>query len=113
MSEHYESQAEQSEVDLLQEIEVLIRENPWAWQSVGALTGLGGGVLAPFAGALSDIITRFGVSEKVNFRLTVLSIVSCAMTLPLLALGGHCLDLLEVKTARSPLVAEGPPSRAL
>jgi hypothetical protein len=108
MSEHYASQADQAGLDLYQEIEVLIRKNPWAWQSSVALIGLVGGVLAPLMGAVLDVITWFVNSDKINSLLNVLSIILCAMTIPLLALGAHCLDLLEARTSRLTQSAETP-----
>jgi hypothetical protein len=97
-----------AEIDFYDEMESLIKKNPWAWQSVCAVLGLAGGVVAPFLGALSDVSSWFVHSNAVNSFLHVSSIVSCALTIPLLALGGCCLDLLEAKTARLALPAETP-----
>jgi hypothetical protein len=91
-----------SELDLYQEIESLIKKNPWAWQSVCAVLGLTGGVIAPVLGAIVDIITWFTISKAISSRLNVLSIVFCALTLPLLTLGAFCLDSLDRKTPHLP-----------
>ena len=99
MSEHQELLG-QPEIDLYEEFETLIKQNPWAWQSVCAVAALAGAVLTPFLGAAFDITTWFAASQALNSRLHVLSIVSCALTLPLLMLGAFCLDSLEAKTAR-------------
>ena len=98
MNATFESLEDQTETDLYQEIETLIKKNPWAWQSVCAVVGLAGGVIAPLFGAMADVITWFGSSETVNSYLHVLSIVFCALTLPLIILGALCLDLLQRKT---------------
>ncbi|MDQ3175650.1 MAG: hypothetical protein M3Q91_18395 [Acidobacteriota bacterium] len=91
---------ENQEWDLYEDIHSLIEFNPWAWQSIGAVSGLMGGVLSPVIGTLLIAVTWFVHSERVVSALNGLSIVSFALTIPLLAIGAHCLDLLERKTAR-------------
>lgn len=108
MNSTYESLTDREDIDLYQEIETLIKKNPWAWQSVCAVVGLVGGVIAPILGATSDVITWFGSSNAVNSSLHVLSIVLCALTLPLIILGAFCLDSLQRKTAQL-----SPPSEPL
>ena len=95
MNNYYEATYDEADVDLYQEAESLIRESGWTWQAVCALLGLAGGVLAPFLGATFDVISWFTQSHTAVSHLHVLSIISCALTIPLLALGGCCLDLLE------------------
>ena len=96
------------EVDLYQEIETLIRKDHWRWQSVSAMTGLVGGCIAPILGAASDITAWLVISANVISFLHVLSIVLCALTIPLLVLGASCLDLLEGKSAKlRPATAQG------
>lgn len=95
-----------TEIDLYEEMEALIKKNPRAWQSVCAVAALAGAVLTPFLGAAFDITTWFAASQALNSRLHVLSIVSCALTLPLLMLGAFCLDSLEARTARLSAPAE-------
>jgi len=98
MSNYYEVQ-ESQEWDLYQRIELLVRKNPWTWQSIGAVLGLVGGILSPVLGTLLiAVMWIIGSSEEVSV-LNVVSIVSFVLTLPLLAGGAHCLDLLERKTA--------------
>ncbi|HEX2751800.1 MAG TPA: hypothetical protein VHP34_01575, partial [Alphaproteobacteria bacterium] len=108
MDRTYEWLKDRPETDFYGEMESLIRKNPWAWQSVLAVLGLAGGVIAPFLGAASDVITWFAKSATVNSYLHVLSIVFCALTIPLIALGACCLDMLEAKTARLPPAAPLP-----
>lgn len=108
MSTTYESLEDELETDLYQEIETLIKKNPWAWQSVCAVVGLVGGVAAPLLGATSDVITWFVHSETVNSYLHVLSIILCALTLPLIILGAFCLDSLQRKTTNL-----SPPTESL
>lgn len=101
MDRTYEWLKDEGETDFYEDVESLIKQNPWAWQSVCAVVGLAGGVIAPFLGAASDIISWFVISTTVNSYLHVLSIVFCALTIPLLALGACCLDMLEKQTGKS------------
>jgi hypothetical protein len=103
-----ESLEDEAETDLYQEIETLIKKNPWAWQSVCAVVGLAGGVISPILGATADVITWFVQSQSVNSHLHVLSIVLCALTLPLIILGAFCLDSLQRKTSNLSSPAEPP-----
>ncbi len=98
MSKHYEVE-ESQEWDLYQTMALLVRRNPWAWQSIGAVLGLVGGILSPVLGTLLIAVMWFIHSQEEISALNVLSIVSFVLTLPLLAGGAHCLDLLERKTA--------------
>jgi hypothetical protein len=91
---------EDQQWDLYEEMHRLIEVNPWTWQSIGAVSGVVGGVLSPVVGTLSIAITWFIDSERIVSSLNGLSIISFVLTIPLLAFGAHCLDLLERKTAR-------------
>lgn len=103
MNQDYEL-LEDQEWDLYEEMHRLIGIHPWAWQSIGAVSGLVGGVLSPVLGTLLIAVTRFIHSDGVVSSLNILIIVSFALTIPLLAFGAHCLDLLERKTARLSLI---------
>ena len=110
MNATFESVEKPAKATLSTEIAVLIRKNPRAWQSVCALIGLAGGVIAPILGAMAGVMTWFINSNPVNSCLHVFSIVLCALTIPLLILSAVCLDLLEAKAAR--LSASSAPPRA-
>ena len=106
MSENLELLKDESGVDLYEEIELLIKQNPWTWQSVCAVLGLAGGVLSPFLGTL--LIGVAWLIESPEFSgLHILSIGLFTLPIPLLAGGAHCLDLLERKTSE---VGLGPPA---
>ena len=60
--------------------------------------GLVGGVLSPILGTLLIAVMWFVSSLNDNAVLNDLSIVSFVLTIPLLAGGAHCLDLLERKS---------------
>ena len=98
MDQNCEPQEDQ-EWDIYEEMHSLIKINPWAWQSIGAVSGLVGGILSPVIGTLLIAITWFVHSERISTALNDLSIVSFVLIIPLLAFGAHCLDLLERKAA--------------
>ena len=87
-------------------IYLLIRKNRWSWQSVGAAFGLAGGMLSILLGASLWIIVRFIVTGHIGLFLTVLELVFFVLTLPMLALGAYCLDLLEKRAPVLPLPAK-------
>lgn len=97
---------DRGETDFYQDVESLIRKNPWSWQSACAVPALVGGVIAPFLGGAFDVMTWFVSSTTINSYLHVLSIVFCALTIPLLILGACCLDMLEAKAARISIVLQ-------
>ena len=103
MKQVYELQEDQ-EWDIFEEMDSLIRNNPWTWQSIGAVTGLIGGVSSPALGTLLIAVASFIRSGPTFLTLNVLSIVSFVLTIPLLAFGAHCLDLLERKSSRFSLI---------
>jgi hypothetical protein len=98
MDQNYEPK-DDLEWDVYEEMQRLIEINPWAWQSIGAVSGLMGGVLSPVLGTLLIAVTWFIHSQRIVSSLNGLSIISFVLTIPLLAFGAHCLDLLERKTA--------------
>jgi len=105
MKHDYELQ-EDWDCDIYERMHHLIEINPWAWQSIGAVSGLVGGVLTPVLGTLLIAVTWFIHSEAAVSSLNGLSIVSFVLTIPLLTFGAYCLDLLERKTARLSLIKE-------
>ena len=90
-------------------IGLLIRKNRWAWATIGAAFGLAGGMLSILLGALLWIAVRFLATGHFGSLLNVVEIVFFTLTLPLLALGASCLDLLEKK---SPLLPSPAKSQA-
>ena len=118
MNETYESLKKRADIDIYQEIESLIKMNPWSWQSVCAVLGLAGGVIAPILGAIFDVMAWLVSSTSVISYLHLSSIVLCALTIPLLILGACCLDSLAAQAARlspptEPLQHESIPATAL
>ena len=78
MSQTYELQ-DDLEWDFCEEIQRLIELNPWAWQSIGAVLVLVGGVLSPVIGTLFIAAAWFINSEPALSTLNVF-VVSFALT---------------------------------
>jgi hypothetical protein len=76
-------------------IYLLIKKNRRACAAIGAAFGLIGGTLSIVLGALLWAIVALLAPVSPRSLLNVLETVSFVMPLPLLALGAHCLDLLE------------------
>ena len=73
----------------------LIKNNRWRWQAVGASLSLSGGILSPLAGiALNLLVSYTRLSSERPF-LYKLSIIFYIVSVPLLMLGAHFLDLLD------------------
>jgi hypothetical protein len=83
-------------------IPILIKKHEWEWQSVGAIAAFGGGLLSPMIGILLDLIASVTRTNFLRLPLSKISIVFYVLTFPLLALGSHCLDLLEKNSPDSP-----------
>lgn len=65
------------------------------WKGRCAVLGLGGGLLAPIAGSILTIISWFADPAWHGFSLHFVATALFIVTLPLLLLGAHCLDLLD------------------
>ncbi len=107
MNPDYQLQ-EDLDCDIYERVHRLVEVNPWAWQSIGAVSGLVGGVLSPVLGTLLIVFAWFTHSERVVSSLNVVSVGSFVLTIPLLTFGAHCLDLLERRTARLSLLEKQP-----
>lgn len=95
MKRHYRSRGGQREDDIYRRINFLVIQSPRTWQSVCAAVGLAGGLLAPLLGALLTVTAWFFTPG--GSLLNALGTASFVLTIPLLALGAYCLDLLEKK----------------
>lgn len=86
---------------------LLMGKNPGALQTVGAALGLFGGLLSIVLAVLAWAVIRFiapggGLGSFLNGA----EIAFFVLPLPLLALGAHCLDLLEKKAPALALPVE-------
>jgi hypothetical protein len=93
--------------EILQEhylpVYLLFKKNRWCWQSIGAGMALGGGLLSPITGAVLNLLVSY---TRLGYERPALSQVSTAcyvITIPLLLLGAHFLDLLEQKVLNLPV----------
>lgn len=86
---------------------LLIGKNRGAWQAVAGVAGLLGGLLSIVLGVLVwAVVGLIAPSGAVGSFLDAAGTVLFVLPLPLLALGAHCLDLLEKKPPALPLPAE-------
>ncbi|HEY9405519.1 MAG TPA: hypothetical protein VIQ24_22910 [Pyrinomonadaceae bacterium] len=86
-------------------IYLLIIKKRCAWQSLGAAFGISAGMLSILLAVLLWAIVRFLATGGSISILHALEIVFFVLSLPLLALGVHCLDLLEKEPSIPPLPA--------
>ncbi len=76
----------------------LVGKNRRSWQAVAAAVGLFGGLLSILLGVLDwAVVGLFAPSGALGSSLDAAGTVLFVVPLPLLALGAHCLDLLEKK----------------
>lgn len=106
MNEYYATRGNQEWDDIYQSIYCLIEKNAGTWQSVCAVTGLVGGLLSPVLGTILTAVTWFIPTDGASSFLNVLSIALFCLTLPLLAFGAHCLDLLEKIPSILPVITK-------
>jgi membrane-bound metal-dependent hydrolase YbcI (DUF457 family) len=97
--------------ELYRRIYLLIRISCWTRQSIGASVGLAGGLLSIILGAMVWPIVPLLVPGSFRAFLNVVEIVLFALSLPLLALGAYCLDLLEMRAPILPIPTEPQPYR--
>ena len=98
---------------MYQRILLLMGKNRGAWQAVAAGVGLFGGLLSVVLGVLDwAAVGLFAPAGALGSFLDAAGTVLFVLPLPLLALGAHCLDLLEKKAPALPLPAESQPCAA-
>ena len=66
----------------------------WDCRSLGAIIGMAGGIIVAFLGSLLTFGSWFMRGEIGRFE-HVAGTVLLLLTIPLLVLGAHCLDLVE------------------
>ncbi len=90
---------------------LLLGKNRGGWQSAVAAGGLFGGLLSIVLGFLDwGVVGLIAPAGALGSFLNRAGIVLFILPLPLLALGAHCLDLLEKKAPPLPLPAESRPA---
>lgn len=105
MNKIYVLQKDELGGELYRRIYLLIRKNRWNRQSIGASLGLIGGLLSIILGSLLWAVVPFLMQGGFGSFLNSVEILFFALSLPLLALGVCCLDLLEKSPPLLPLPA--------
>ena len=81
----------------------------WNWLSVGAMFGLCFGIFLPIAGSILTIVAWITGPRWHGFLIHRDATVLFGLTIPLLILGAHCLDLLDRRDVRPKVkTAAGP-----
>ena len=112
MGKIYVLQKDELGGELYRRIYLLIRKNRWTWQSVGATFGLASGSLSILLGLPLWAGAWFLAPSSFGSLPNVLSTVLLVLTIPLLAVGAYCLDLLEKQPPAIPLPVESRPAVA-
>ena len=72
-----------------------LRQHGWTWTSCGGVCGLVGGIIAPALGSALTAISWFTGAKWGGFHVQRTGAILLFLTIPLLLLGAHCLDLLD------------------
>lgn len=72
-----------------------LRLHGWSWKSSGAVFGLCGGITSPLIGSILTAIAWFSGPTWHGFAMQRDGTVLLFLTIPLLILGAHCLDLMD------------------
>jgi len=103
MKVHYVAWQDAKDEDLYKKAYLLVKENARTWPAFGAAAGIPAGLCCPLAGTALSMIAWSVKLQSLSSALNLLGIAAFVFTLPLLALGAHCLDLMEKKPHHSPL----------
>jgi hypothetical protein len=85
----------------LKELYVASRRGKWMWQAAGAVFGLAGGIAAAILGTLLWASAWLLGDASNGLSLHGVGSTLLLSTIPLLVVGGHCLDLLEKRVEKS------------
>ena len=69
------------------------------WRSIGAASGLGGGIITALLGSVLTALSW--VTDAGSHLEKVLGTVLLVLTIPLLIIGAQCLDMLDKKKDRA------------
>lgn len=114
MGRDNESLREQREDETrLKELYLASHRGGWTWQATGALFGFVGGIVAPLLGALLLAGAWVMGNETNGLPLSGVGSILLLSTIPLLLIGGHCLDLLEKRNEKSGRTKTGADNKAV
>jgi hypothetical protein len=85
----------------LKELYRASRYGKWTWQATGAVCGLGGAVVVVLLGALLSAGAWVLGDETGGLSLHGVGSILLLATIPLLLIGGYCLDLLDKRMEKS------------
>jgi hypothetical protein len=77
----------------------VLRIHGWTFKTGGAAFGLCGGIVAPVLGAILTAVAWFTGPAWHGHLLQRDATILLFLTIPLLMLGAHCLDLLDNTTS--------------
>ncbi len=83
------------------EIEYRATSYGWDWPSLGAIFGLSGGVIAALIGSVLVAGTWITSAKEFLSYERMMGTLLLFLTIPLLVLGAHCLDLMERRKQRA------------
>ena len=107
MNKNYVLREDELRGGVYHRIHLLMGKNRRTWQTVGAAIGLIGGLLSIVLGVLLwAVVGLIAPAGAFGSFLDVAGTALLVLPLPLLALGAHCLDLLEKKLPVIPLSTE-------
>jgi hypothetical protein len=72
-----------------------LRLNRFTWKTGGAVLGLGGGIAAPLLGSILTAVAWFTGPSWHGISVERDGLVLLFLTIPLLVLGAHFLDLID------------------
>ena len=106
MNNIYELHEDELRGGIFHRVLLLLGRNRVTWQTVGAVVGLFGGLLSlALAVLIWAVVGLISPAGAPGSFLEVAGTVLFVLPLPLLALGAHCLDLLEKKAPALPFPA--------
>ncbi|MCA1616256.1 MAG: hypothetical protein LC800_19580 [Acidobacteria bacterium] len=106
MKQSYAPPEDELKGEMYRRIYLLLSKRGGGWRAAGAAFGLACGLLSVPVGLLAWAAAGFIGPVGIGPTLGLLSNIIFAVTLPLLAVGAFCLDLLEETPPRLPLPAE-------
>ena len=111
MNRIYVLQEDELRGGIYHSILLLMIKHRGTWQMAGAAVGLCGGLLSIVLGVLLwAVVGLIAPAGAFGSFLDVAGTALLVLPLPLLALGAHCLDLLEKKALALPLPAASQPA---
>jgi len=107
MGENRELRCAVPENQFFERIYALVSPNIRTWQAIGAVIALVGSIVAAGLGTVSSVLGWFLAGPRFGPLLDQVGTILFFLTIPLLIIAAHCLDLLERKSKSSPIPVAG------